>query len=284
MRFSFRSLFALASILALAAGASAQLSGLKTNLRTIAETGLGGYDDTHDYQNSAAGSLLSGHSEAAASDANASSAAQADATAAYGDLFVDLAAQTRKNPDGAAVAIVTHDGAPSTEWLDRIYVIGANPGATVTIHLTGILTDLDRVDGNNRDQYNTPQGVDATLTVNPGGGNAPAIHLTSYRAGADVFEDHSGAADITATVGGYFDLSAQLYGDVDASDTYFRSATGSVDAVTRGRFLTGISADDSNVRFLGASGHVYQAVPEPASFAALGVGLLAVLRRRARRS
>ena len=280
MSISPRSFAVLGMSLALAAGASAQLSGLKTNLRTFVDTGLGGHGDTHQYLGPTAGPTLSGHSETSGSDVNASGSAAGDAVAAYGDLSVDLRAHGQKNVDGAVTAYVSHDGAPSAEFFDRIYVNGSNVGAAATVHIDGLLTDLYRVEGNNRNQFNYPQGVDAFVYLT-GLGNTPAIHLTSYRAGADVYENHSGGYDYAATVGGYFDIGVRLYGDVASSDTYFRSPQNSSDGVTQGRFLTTLRAGSSNFSLLSASGHVYQPVPEPASFAVFGAGLLAFLRRKA---
>ena len=279
MKLSLRSFATLVSSLALIGGASAQLSGLKTNLRTFVDTGLGGHGDTHQYLGPVAGPTLGGHSEAFGADVNASGTASADASAAFGDLSVDLRAHGQKNADGAVTAYVSYDGAPSAEFFDRIYVNGPNVGAATTVHVDGLLTDLYRVEGNNRNQFNYPQGVDAFVYLT-GLGNTPAIHLTSYRAGADVFENHSGGYDYATTVGGYFDIGVRLYGDVASSDTYFRSPQNSSDGVTQGRFLTTLRGDSSNVSLLSASGHVYQAVPEPGSFAALGLGVLALMRRR----
>lgn len=279
MKSPLSSLFALASALTLAAGASPQLSGLKTNLRTIVGTGLYAGEDTHQHLGPSAGPILSGHSQAAASDVNASGSAVADATAAFGDLYVNLHAHGQKNPDGAASVTITHDGAPSAEFFDRIYVTGANVGAPATVHIDGRLTDLYRVEGSHRDIDNGMQGVDAFVYMS-GYGNQPTIHLTSYRAGADVSENHSGSFDYATTVGGYFDIDVRLYGDAVAGDTYFRSAQNSSDGITQGRFLTSLRPDSQDFSLTSASGYNYQAVPEPAPLAALGLGLVTVLRRR----
>lgn len=279
MRLSFRSLFALASVLTLAAGASAQFSGLQTNLRTEASVSDGPHVFDSQDLGPSAGPTLDGycHSESVGDDGSGEATGQVHAS--FGDLSVDMSGHAEKNKlDGAANSYVSHGGAPSVRYFDRILVTGPVVGTPVTIHMEGHLTDLYRVEGDHVDSGR--QGVEGGIYLN--GNPSPYVDATSYRAGTSVYEDHAGTATYRTAVGDTFDIDVRLYGDAEASDVLYRSGVYSVDALTQGRFLTTFTTDASGVSLIGDSGHVYQAVPEPAPLAALGLGALALLRRSRR--
>lgn len=272
----------LVGALALVTLASAQVNGLVTGIRAY---GAGGdFADDHSQQLSDhVNPQLAGHAQANYSGAYGHATASVDVTAAYGDLSASLSAFARNNLNLSCYSVGDHYGGPSAEYYDRIFVNGANVGVTVTIHMTGLLTDLVRVDGNSNDPLNAPQGVEGYLNVGLAGGATSSLGVQSVRRGAVYTDNPSAAVDFTATVGSYFDLDGGLYAYATEYDERGPAVT-SHTAITTGRFLTGLSASDPGVTFFGDSGHVYQAVPEPASLAALGLGALAVLRRRLRRA
>lgn len=267
---------AVLAALVLVTAAHAQLSGLKTNLRTSAAATEGHTVFNSQDLGPSAGPALDGYCHSGIVGDNGSAQATGQVHASFGDLSVDMSGHAEKTElDGAAESYVSHGGAPSARYFDRILVTGPVLGAPVTIHITGLLTDLNRIEGDHVDSSH--QGVEGDVYLN--GGFIPYVTTTSYRAGPSVYEDHAGTADYQGYVGDTFDIDVRLYGDTDAADPLYRSGVYSVDALTQGRFLTTFSTDALGVSLASDSGHNYQAVPEPASFVALGLGVLALLRR-----
>ena len=282
MKSSFRSLTLLASFLALAVGAHAQDNGLVTGIRAY---GAGGdFADDHNQQlTDHTASSLAGHVQADYSGAYGRATASVDVTAAYGELSASLSAYAKNNLNLSCYAVGDHYGGPSVEYYDRVLVAGANVGQTVTIHMTGLLTDLVRIDGNHNDQLNASQGVEGYLHVGLAGGATTDLGVRSLRQGAVLLNTPSASVDFTAAVGSYFTLDGGFYAYATEYDERGPAVT-SHTALTAGRFLTGLSASDPTVSLLGSSGNRYQAVPEPTTFAALSLGALAALRRRSRKS
>ncbi len=266
----------------MAAAASAQLSGLGTGLRTYTEGYDGDGQDTHQVQDVTGVSTLTGHSQAGFNASYASGSAVADSTASFGSLSVDFDTHTTHDATHPIYSVATSFSNPSAYFYDRVYVSGANIGQSVTVHITGLLSNVSLIYGNNNDQLNTPQGLLGVLDAYPAAGGDSFLQVANLRQGAVYTSIPSASCDVTVTVGSFFNISTRLYGDATVNDIY-TGAAGGGEGQTIGTFLTGITSTTPGLSFIGDSGHVYQAVPEPSAFATLGLGLL-VLRRRKSRS
>jgi hypothetical protein len=270
-----RLIFVGLSVASMASQAHADLFGVYSNLRTYATTSDGA-PDTHQYLGYAAVPFFAGHSEAIFDDGTVGATAIGDTLATYGSLHVDEYGSSYNTAGKASLAVVTHDGNPSVAYFDRLFINGANAGAQVTVHCHAWLSDVTRVSGNHWPAWNVPQGLDGGVQVS--GYNQ--VLVQDFNASSDVHLTGPQFFDVVGIVGSTLDISSFLYGDLDTIDT-FGQGSSSTTARTIGTLNSTFTSADSSVTITSASGHDYtETVPEPATFLGLGLGVLAVLRRR----
>ena len=123
--------------------------------------------------------------------------------------------------------------------------------------------------------------VDSLLVL--GGGRQPfqtrltTLDGTGFGVDPSKLSKHS-SSFITVASGDTFTLSHEftISGSADSNTAYaIVHSTFSVDATSTFRFNA-----PTGVTLIGDTGHHYEAVPEPASLAAIGVGVIGLLRRR----
>ncbi len=260
----------------LTTSAHADLYGVYSNIRTY----VASYApvDTHQYLGYSAVSSIAGHSEAKFDDGTINGSAVADTFVTYGALHIDQEASSKNSNRNGVLATVTEDGNPSAAYFDRLYFDGANVGATFTIHCHAWLSDEVRVSGNHDPAWNVPQGFNGTVQI-----GSDFRSIQDFNAGVVVSNTGPAIFDVVGTVGSFLDISSTLYGDCDTFDTFNANPTSAI-AMTIGTLNSTFESADPSVIIKSASGHDYTpaAVPEPATYATLGLGLLAVVRRRKR--
>lgn len=254
--------------------ASADLFGVYSNIRTYTAGGPTS-SDTHEYLGYSPVPSLTGHSEASFDSGTYSASAVGDTFVTYGSLHVSQHGSSIATPNNASLAVVTSDGNPAAAYYDRLFINGANTGATVTIHVAGWLSDVTRVSGNHWAAWNVPQGLNGGITV--AGHNT--VPVQDFNASADVHVTGPQYFDVTGVVGSYLDISSYLYADLDTIDT-FGQGSFSATAETVGTLNSTFTSDNPDVTITSASGHDYAAVPEPATLSVLGLGIISVIRRR----
>lgn len=211
-----------------------------------------------------------------------------DASADYGDLIAGFAIHSQNSAVTGAFIYADNTGgtSPNARFRDRLTIVSATlpAGTPVAVSLSGLLTGAfaTATSGN-------PAGLHAETSItatyrweadaNVGGTAYSSSGTLSYGLGTSGGSDAE-ATSLVAYVGGTLDLDARLYVTGDAfTNSYGDLADAS--ATADGRFRAGVALLTPDAFYDSLSGRRYaQAVPEPASYAALGVGLLAVARRR----
>jgi hypothetical protein len=271
----FRTIAVCIVVSTLTSSAFADLFGVYSNIRTYASGG-GGNPDTHEYFGYAAVPFFAGHSEASFDAGSYGASVSASTLVTYGSLHVDQVASSYNSASNGTIAVATHDGNPSAAFFDRLFLNGSNFGAQVTIHVHGWLSGVTRFSGNHWDAWNVPQGLDGAILV----ANHNPVYVSDYNVSQDSHITGAQYFDVIGTVGSYLDISSTLYADLDTIDT-FNSTPQTAFAQTTGTLNSTFTSADSSVTITSASGHDYaEPVPEPASLAVIGLGVLAILRRR----
>ena len=270
-----------------AAHADDPLAYVRTNEAIIGNPAGQDFEDSG-FQ--AVGPVL-GHAAASTTEAGTDLGGTYDSSADYGDLKAGFDIHSQNSATHGAFVYADNTGgtSPNARFRDRLTITSATlpAGTPVAIHLDGLLTgDYATAVSGNPAGLHAETSVSATYAwaaqANVGGTFFSSSGTLAYLLGKSG-SSQANATDLVAYVGGTLDLDARLYVTGDAFTNSF-GALAQASAEADGRFLTGVRLADPNAAYQALSGRRYpQAVPEPASLAALTLGLLVTLRRARRK-
>lgn len=172
---------------------------------------------------------------------------------------------------------------PGATFLDTITLSGAPVGTLVPITITLLLEGTSNFSG-----FNTASGSgsftnygELTVTSTADGQSAQVTHDGIAIPNQNVSKTASFTT--VATVGTPFQIGGTLYLSTFARRSAVDNGTAFSDFNAENTGLISINAP-SGISFTSESGYSYAPVPEPASIAAIGLGVAGLLRRRTKKS